>query len=63
MIISAVNRIVTMFVAATIMDLLLLHIKLMHMRLWSMEMMTLISHIMIFALVVDGLSVKLDILT
>jgi hypothetical protein len=52
-----------MFVAVTIMDLSHLHIKLMRMRLWNMEMMTLISHIMIFAVVVDGLSVKLVILT
>jgi hypothetical protein len=61
--IFAAYRIVAMFVAVTIMDLSLLHIKLMPMRLWSMEMMTLISHIMIFALEVDGLSVRLDILT
>jgi hypothetical protein len=53
---------VIMFVAVTIMGLSHLHSKKMHMLLWSMEMMTLISHIMNFALEVDGFSARLGIL-
>jgi hypothetical protein len=33
------------------------------MRLWNMEMMTLLCHIMIFALEVGELSARLDMLT
>lgn len=66
MVVIAVNllfRIVFMSVAVIIMGLSLLHTKWMRMRLWNMEMMILINHIMIFALEVDGLSARLDILT
>ena len=52
-----------MSVAVIIMGLSLLRTKWMLMRLWNMEMMILINHITIFALEVDGLSARLDILT
>lgn len=66
MVVFGVNllfRVVIMSVAVIIMGLSRLRTKWMLMRLWNMEMMILINHIMIFALEVDGLSARLDILT
>lgn len=66
MAVFAVNllfRVVIMSVAVIIMGLSLLHTKWMLMRLWNMEMMILLNHITIFALEVDELSARLDILT
>ena len=66
MVVFAVNllfRMVIMSVTVIIMGLSLLRTKWTLMRLWNMEMMILINHIMIFALEVDVLSARLDILT